>query len=262
MPSPLKKLFLTLFLLTFTLYGYAQRNLSGKKGLIYVPSAEESQDGEWSVGYIYNPIDYSLRGNGVWAEQILFTNINLLPRFQVSFLLLQQRRDGKRKERDGIGDRQLDLRYQIIRETKKKPALALLMSSPFTIDAALQTHVLVASKTFKKNHFNITPSLGFGSPYYFYRAEDNLNNGNIFSELTLQKKSEDNFNNKYLVGLFGGLKCSLYENYHLLAEWDGQKVNAGISATFFKKLNAQVSLLNFDQVSFGFSYATNLKTRP
>lgn len=211
---------------------------------------------------MYNPINYSLRGKGVWAEQILYTNINLLPRFQVSFLLLQQRGNGKRKERDGIGDRQLDLRYQILKETDRKPSLALIISSPFTIDAALQTHVLVATKTFKKHNISIRPSIGLGSPYYLYRDENNLNNGNVFSELTFQKKSEDRYNNKYLVGFFGGIKCTFYQNYHLLAEWDGQKINAGFSATFFKRLNAQISILNFDQASFGFSYATNLKAQP
>ncbi|AWV98037.1 YjbH domain-containing protein [Arcticibacterium luteifluviistationis] len=260
MPSHLKKLYLILFFLVFTLCGYAQRNLSGKKGLIYVPSAEESLDGEFSLGYFYNPIHYSLR-NRAWAEQILYTNINLLPRLQISLLILQQRRDGKIRKGDGIGDRQLDLRYQIIKESNHKPALAIIISSPFTLDAALQTHVLVASKKFKKNNLSIQPSLGLGSPYTILRTEENNNNGNIFSELTFQKKSDGEYYNKHLVGILGGIKFSLYENYHLLAEWDGQKVNTGLSATFFHKLNAQISLLNFDQASFGFSYTTNLKTQ-
>lgn len=240
---------------------YGQRNLSGKKGLIYIPTAEESLDADWSIGCTYNPLKYSLR-NRRWAEQIFYTNLTLLPRLQVSILLLQQRRDGKVRKGDGIGDRQVDLRYQILKESKLKPALSIIISSPFSIDAALQTHVLVASKTFSKNNISFLPSIGIGSPYALIRTEDNKTNGNVFSQIELQKKSESEYFNGHLIGLFGGIKCSLYKNYHFLAEWDGQKINAGFSATFFKRLNAQISILNFDQASFGFSYATNLKAQP
>jgi hypothetical protein len=182
-----------------------------------------------------------------------------LPRLQVSFLLLQQRKDGKRKTRDGIGDRQLDIRYQILKEGKYKPALALILSSPFTIDAALQTHVLVATKTLKLTDFSISPTLGIGSPYYLYRPEKNLNNGDVFSSFTWQKKSEDRYKNNYLTGVFGGVKCSYQDKISLLAEWDGQKMNTGIAAKFFKKLETQVCVLNFDKLYVGASYTVNLK---
>lgn len=238
---------------------FAQKNLSGKNGLIYIPSAVESQDGDFSFGYTYNPIEYALRGKNKYAEQILFANLDVLPRFQVSFLLLQQRVDGKRKTRDGIGDRQLDIRYQILKEGTYKPALALVLSSPFTIDAALQTHVLVATKTLKLTNFSISPTLGVGSPYYLFRDEKNLNNGDIFSKFTWQKKSEDKFKNNYLTGFFGGIKCSYQDKISLLAEWDGQKMNTGLAAKFFKKLETQVCVLNFDKLYVGASYTVNLK---
>jgi hypothetical protein len=252
---------LLLLLTSIGLHTNGQRNLSGKSGLIYIPSAEESQDGEWNLGYNYNPKAYSLRANKKWAEQILYTNINLLPRIQVSFLLLQQRDNGKRKQRNGIGDRQLDIRYQILKEGKNKPSLAIILSSPFTIDAALQTHVLVATKTLTNKQFSICPTFGIGSPYYIYRTEKNLNNGNIFSKLTLQKKSEDRFNNKYLVGFFGGFKASYKDKFYLLAEWDGQKINTGLSTKLFNHLEAQVCLLKFDKAYFGVSYTMNLRSQ-
>jgi hypothetical protein len=237
----------------------AQKNLSGKNGLIYIPTAVASKDGDFSFGYNYNPIEYALRGKNKYAEQILFANLDVLPRLQVSFLLLQQRKDGKRKTRDGIGDRQLDIRYQILKEGKYKPALALILSSPFTIDAALQTHVLVATKTLKLTDFSISPTLGIGSPYYLYRPEKNLNNGDVFSSFTWQKKSEDRYKNNYLTGVFGGVKCSYQDKISLLAEWDGQKMNTGIAAKFFKKLETQVCVLNFDKLYVGASYTVNLK---
>lgn len=246
-------------LFSFQKHAAAQKNLSGKNGLIYIPSAVESLDGDFSFGYNYNPIEYALRGKNKYAEQILFANLDILPRLQVSFLLLQQRKDGKRKTRDGIGDRQLDIRYQILKEGKYKPALALILSSPFTIDAALQTHVLVATKTLKFSDFSISPTLGIGSPYYLFRDEKNLNNGDIFSKFTWLKKSDDRYNNKYLTGVFGGIKCSYLDKISLLAEWDGQKMNTGIAAKFFKKLETQVCVLNFDKLYVGASYTVNLK---
>jgi hypothetical protein len=243
----------------FPKHAAAQKNLSGKNGLIYIPTAVASKDGDFSFGYNYNPIEYALRGKNKYAEQILFANLDVLPRLQVSFLLLQQRKDGKRKTRDGIGDRQLDIRYQILKEGKYKPALALILSSPFTIDAALQTHVLVATKTLKLTDFSISPTLGIGSPYYLYRPEKNLNNGDVFSSFTWQKKSEDRYKNNYLTGVFGGVKCSYQDKISLLAEWDGQKMNTGIAAKFFKKLETQVCVLNFDKLYVGASYTVNLK---
>jgi hypothetical protein len=252
-------LFILICLFSFPKHAAAQKNLSGKNGIIYIPTAVESQDGDFSFGYNYNPIEYALRGKNKYAEQILFANLDILPRLQVSFLLLQQRKDGKRIPRDGIGDRQLDIRYQILKEGKYKPALALILSSPFTIDAALQTHVLVATKTLKLSDFAISPTLGVGSPYYLFRDEKNLNNGDIFSKFTWQKKSEDRFKNNYLTGVFGGIKCSYQDKINLMAEWDGQKMNTGIAAKFFKKLETQVCVLNFDKLYVGVSYTVNLK---
>ncbi|MGR3812143.1 YjbH domain-containing protein [Jiulongibacter sp. NS-SX5] len=236
----------------------AQRNLSGKQGLIYIPDAEKVTDGTWTVGYNYNPINYSLRKNQIWSEQILYTDLALLPGLNLTFILLQGRENGKRVKKEALGDRQLDLRLQLIKEKRYRPAMALIMSSPFTIDAALQTHVLVATKSITHKKWEASLTAGFGSPYYFYRDEDNLNNGNIFSNFELQKKSEDRYGNNYLTGLFGGIKVGYADHIHLMMEWDGQKMNTGLHALFFKRINLQVSVLNFDQFSYGISLQQSL----
>ncbi len=238
--------------------GRAQRNLSGKPGLIYIPDAEEIADGTWTLGYNYNPINYSLRKNQKWSEQILYTDLALLPGLNLTFLLLQGRENGKRVKTEALGDRQFDLRLQLMKEKRYRPSMALVMSSPFNIDAALQTHVLVATKTIIQKKWVASITAGIGSPYYFYRDESNLNNGNIFSNFRLQKKSEDRYGNNYLTGLFGGFKIGYSDHIHLMMEWDGQKVNTGLHALFFKRINLQASVLNFDQFTYGISLQQSL----
>ncbi|UBM58083.1 YjbH domain-containing protein [Marinilongibacter aquaticus] len=245
----------------------AQRNLSGKSGLIYIPDAKPAEAGDLHVGYVFNPKNYGLRANGVWSEQVLYADLALFKRFSLTFFLLQGRRDGKRVRSQGLGDRQLDFRWQILMEKEKQPALALILSSPFTIDAACQTQALVATKTFtlKDKSWGLETSLGLGSPYYLYRkVEDedsmylNLRNNNIFSNMSFQKKRDDAFGNNYLVGPFGGVKLKYKTWLQLMAEWDGQKVNTGVGLNLFHQLQLQASCLNFDALGFGLAFKQNL----
>lgn len=248
------------FLFVFiSIYSYAQMSISGKSGLLYTPDAKEVKDGTLSIGYMNNPVNYALRIKNINSEDVLFANLVVLPRLDISLSFLRLRSSSQRKIKQGLGDRQLDFRYLILKEKKNFPSVALALSTPFTIDAALLTHVVVATKQFKLNSkFGFEGTLGYGSPYFLYRAEDNLTNSNIFSNLKWQKKSEYRYNNGYLTGPFGGIKLNYQNRAGVMAEWDSQKLNIGVYGTLWRRWTIQAGLLNFDQVTFGSSFAVDL----
>jgi len=248
------------FLLALYSFGcLAQVNNSGKPGLIFTPSAVETEVGLFRFGYNYVPIDYSLRGRTKNPERVIFANITILPRLEVSASLLQMISTPTRKTREAIGDRQLDLRYLILKEKPNRPSLAVVLTTPFTIDGAMLTHALVATKNFEiAKDFKIELSAGYGSPYYLYRDEPNITNSSILSNFKWQKKSEDKFKNHYLQGPFGGAVLRYRNLGGVMAEYDSKHINIGAYARLFKAWTIQAGLLNFDQVTVGTSVAVSL----
>ncbi len=234
-------------------------NLSGKSGLMYITNASEIATGTFRFGYNYNPADYGLRGRGLNPENILFFNLAVLNRVELNLSFLRMISNEKRLVKEALGDRQLDVRYQLLKEKSKWPSVAIALSTPFTIDAAMLTQVVVASKHFElSDHLNLEATAGYGSPYFLYREEDNLTNSNIFSNMKWQKKSEYKFNNGYLTGPFGGIKLDYQKKAGVMAEWDSQKLNIGAYGIIGKRWTVQAGLLNFDQVMFGSSFAVDL----
>ena len=250
---------LPFLLLFFSVGAEAQTNISGKPGLIYIPSATLTEDGTLRMGANYNPVRYGFRRRGRNPERIIFANLTILPRLDVNVNLLQLISTNQYPVKEALGDRQLDLRYVLLKETAKRPSLAVVLSSPFTIDAALLTHVVVATKTFQLSpELKAIATLGLGSPYFVYRNESNLANSNIFSKFTWQKKSETRYANQYLEGPFGGLQLQYRNKVGLMVEYDTPFLNVGAYAHLFRHWTVQAGLLNGDQVTVGTSYAFEL----
>ncbi len=237
-----------------------QVNISGKPGLINVPSAVLSEEGSLRLGVNYNPVDYGFRRRGRNAERILFANLVILPRLEINLNFLQLISTDQYPVREALGDRQLDLRYLLLKETAKRPSVAIVMSSPFTIDAALLTHVVVATKTFTlTENVRAMVTAGVGSPYFVYRDAGNLTIVRAcLKDFKWQKKSEYRYNNHYLVGPFGGVQVEFRKKVGLMAEFDSKHVNLGAYATLFGRWNVQAGLLNFDQVTVGTAYTFRL----
>lgn len=248
-----------LLLLIGVLPASAQINLSGKPGLIYIPSAEETADGTFRLGYNYNPLKYALRYPYKNPERVLFANVTLLKRLDVNLNFLQLVKVDGKKVRQGLGDRQLDLRYLLFKETKKRPSIALVMSSPFTIDAALLTHAVVATKKLELTHnFGLDLTAGYGSPWFVFRDVKNLENVSIFEGFKWQKKSDYIHNNGYLVGPFGGAAVHFRRKLGLMVEYDSKNINIGLYGLLFNRWTVQAGLLNADQVTVGTSYSFSL----
>ena len=152
---------------------HAQNNLSGQSGLMNVPIATMSADGTFKIGTNYNPIHYALRSKRTNPEQIFYAELTLLPRLSLNINFLYQLATPTSPGEKALGDRQIDVKYLIMKEGPKKPALAVIMSSPFTIDAAMLTEVLVATKHIElSKDYEVEATLGYGSPI-LYRPENN-----------------------------------------------------------------------------------------
>lgn len=237
----------------------AQVNVSGKPGLLYIPTARILDDGAVCAGATYNPIRYAFRFNSTRSrssETIYFVNLVLLPRLEVNLNLLIPNETVDFQDR-GIGDRQIDIKYGLLTETKKRPAVALILSAPFGIDNSLETYALVATKNMPLTKaITAEVTVGMGSPYYVYRDVKNDKNSGIFSGFTLLDKRSKT--NSYLAGPFAGLSLHLKKRVGLLLEWDSQHLNVGAFATLWKHWTVQGGLLNGDQVTLGSSYQFSL----
>ncbi len=241
----------------------AQNNLSGQLGLMNVPIANMSADGQFKIGYNYNPINYSLRHNKKNAEQVIFFDLMLLPRLSINVNLLQTRTNARYPRKEALGDRQIDVKYLLVKESAKVPAIAIIMSSPFTIDAAMLTEVIVATKHIELSKaYELETTLGYGSPIFVWRDVANLENYDIFSGFKVSKKSEYRLYNGYLTGVFAGAKLSYQKKIGVMAEWDSNRMNVGMYATIAKRFTLQAGLLKGDQVMFGAAYACPLFSTP
>lgn len=258
-----KKVFMmgVVFSLGFPGLGWAQVNISGKRGLIYIPSAEVVADGTLSFGYGFNPSSYAFRFNRRNSESICFVNLSVLPRLEVNINLLNPNGPINFSGR-GIGDRQIDVKYALLTEKAKRPSVAIIVSAPFGIDNSLITNALVATK-----HIDLSKSitaavtLGVGSPYSLYRSEvKNDQDSDIFTGYILSDKRDKPY--YYLAGPFGGINLNVNKKGGLLVEWDSQHLNVGAYALLFKHWTVQAGLLNGDQVTAATSYALPLLRKP
>lgn len=249
-----------LLALCMSFHLHAQTNISGKPGLIYIPSARMTEDGSFQFGYHFNPIHYGFRFNRQNSEGIYFANLTLLPRLEINVNLLRINNELKKGQK-GIGDRQLDIKYLLLKETPRRPSVAILLSAPFGIDNSLSTNAVVASKTVRLgNRLYADVSAGFGSPVFIQRDESEKSNYDIFDNLEIIKKKDLAY--RYLSGPFGGFNLRFDNKAGFMAEWDSQHFNAGLYTTLFKRWTVQAGILNFDQVTFGTSYAVDMRTLP
>lgn len=250
-------LFLSFLLVAFT--ARAQVNLAGKPGLINVPTATDIKEGTLSFGAVYNPANYALKFRGSFGERVFFGNLAILPRLNINVNILKPIYIHQDPIWDDLGDRQLDISYLLLKEKRLRPAVSIILSSPFTVDATMLTQVVVATKTLEFNkHWRSMITIGVGSPFFVYRDGSISTNYNVFSSFKWQKKSDYFYYNHYLVGLIGGIKLDYRDRAGVVLEYDSNWVNAGVYATLFKRWTLQAGLVNFDQWTFGTVYSFTL----
>ncbi|QJD79631.1 YjbH domain-containing protein [Spirosoma rhododendri] len=242
-----------------------QVNISGKPGLLYVPTATLLPDGTFHAGVAYNPVNYAFRFNPALnpklttrnSESIFFVNLVMLPRLELNVNLLRPNGPVQYGAR-GIGDRQIDMKYGVLTETARRPSVAVILSIPFGIDNSLITNAIVATKHVSlSSAIELELTAGYASPYFLERSDTrNDQNSTLFSGFIFQDKRDKAA--YYLAGPIAGIKASLSRKGGLMAEWDSQHINLGGYATLFRHWTVQAGVLNFDQLTVGTSYAFSL----
>lgn len=237
----------------------AQVNIAGKKGLMLIPTAEASADGTFTFSALTVPPPYSfVRQNQLYGNVIYVAGLTVLPRLdiQFQFINLYPTNNAPRLPQ-GLGDRQLDFRYLLVKETKKRPSVAIAATFPFSKFAPTSSTTWVATKTWRADKdVQIQLSAGYGLPVYFFRDESNLNNYNFTTLMRVGKKNPET---DYLAGEFGGVKVSYRHKVGVMSEWDGQKVNVGAYAVVGQRLILQAALLAGKQLGWGVTYQTPLR---
>ncbi|MCF2519143.1 YjbH domain-containing protein [Dyadobacter sp. CY351] len=237
----------------------AQSNISGKPGLIYIPTARYVPDGNMEIGLHFFPSNYGFNSDNQNPGRVLSMNLTVLPRFDININVLQLFSTASNPVKLGLGDRQLDFRYLLLKESKTRPSLAFITSTPTSISPTLLTHALVATK-----HFNVAKqwdaevSAGYGSPYHVYRKGSTLDNYGLFANMAFEKKEAYAYHKRYLEGPFGGLSLTYRSKIGLMLEYDSQHINAGIYVKALKNWVIQAAVLNGDQITFGSAYNFSL----
>ncbi|WP_158552539.1 YjbH domain-containing protein [Spirosoma telluris] len=247
------------------LVGQAQVNISGKAGLLNIPTARVLNDGTFYIGYHYNPSNYDPRANDPnksvnvaekQSSSIYYMTLALLPRLEINLNIFRINGYIPLKAR-GIGDRQFDIKYAVLTERPRRPSVAVIVSAPFGIDNSLVTYAAVATKNITLSETVTTEvTVGFGSPYYFDRSDNVGNDFDIFSNYKLQNKNDRP--NPYLSGPFGGASFTYKKKAGGMIEWDSRHLNLGAYATLFNHWTVQAGVINFDQITFGTSYSVSL----
>lgn len=259
------KKFLLLILVVTICHSHsrAQLNLSGKPGLMYIPTARKTEDGELNAGYFFNPLRHAVKYKGEYPrypESIYAVNISILPRIDLNLSLLSPIYKGSYRI-EGIGDRQIEIKYLILKEKEKQPALALYASAPFGRDVSIATNVLVATKNFElKDKLSMEVSLGYASPWYIHRSLENArDSSSVFGGFKTGNKNKEA--QPYLSGPIAGIKLSYQKKYGVMAEWDSQRLNTGVYATFFKFWTVQAGVIGMNAFTAGTSLRAPLKKK-
>ena len=168
----------------------AQVNSMGKPGYITTPSAEWFPDKTVGFSFAYIPGKYTadILGSGDTPAGINQMNLYSLRAQLLSFIEvdLSIANRPQMKERIGVGDRQLDLRFHLFREKKFFPSVVLGWTPPGSVSPVLAHDYLVITKNLFTRLGRFQMSLGYGSPYI--NQKKGAGSGGIWSSFEINEK--------------------------------------------------------------------------
>ena len=177
-----------------------------------------SQWGMVDIGYThYSPATSFTYEAGQSPERSFFINTAYLPFAEVSFKVTKPYVTPV-DSIYGIGDRSVSLRFQVLKETKNRPAIVIGTQDPFTVRAFFNTNYIVFTKKYALKKMTFVANLGYG--------------------FALQKTEGD-----YLQGIFAGIQTH-WKNWQFSAEYDTHTINTGLSYTFKDWLFLKAALIN------------------
>lgn len=214
---------------------FSQVNLLGKPGYVLVPSAEWESEPGFTLFAGYLPIESTINtssffnynglyyGGRVGITSFLEVSLNITYHFE--------------KERVGIGDRQMDARFRLLKESKHLPAVALILSIPVESNNLIAYNSISLTKNFQilgKTTLQLTG--GYGSPYFL---------GTPYGR-SLDFYLKRDVGNEYLNGFFGGMSWKPRSWLGLLADYDTRDFNAGLWLGYKDRVGVQLYLYGME----------------
>jgi hypothetical protein len=195
----------------------------GKPGYINTPSAEWFKGRPLGFSFSYVPEEYSLFKNKNTPNTVNFYNVRAaFTSFMEVNLSLAYR--PQLSDRIGVGDRQFDFRFRLIKEQEYLPAVVVGWTPPGTRLPILSHDYIVATKNFHTSYGKIHFSIGYGSNLVFTR--NGLDDNTFWKSLKLENRNEL-YGNDYLYGFFGAISYAPIHYGGVMMEYDSNTVNAG-----------------------------------
>ncbi|MBD8490054.1 YjbH domain-containing protein [Echinicola sp. CAU 1574] len=250
------KFFFLVLLMASAGFAAAQVNLMGKPGLMTIPSGAWFGERElgFSFGYVPQEYGYSINAqpiDPVTTNTLNFYNVRagLTKWMDVNFTICYR---PKRKESVGIGDRQLDVRFRLHKETEKWPGIVIGITPPGSEAPDLGHDYLALTKSFETKIGKLSFTGGYGSPYILVKQE-RLGKSTDLRWVKKKEYSEKDY--QYLVGVFYGVTYQPVDFAGLMFEYNSSTYNVGVFAKVKEWLHVQV--YSFEGKSWAFSLAGN-----
>jgi hypothetical protein len=242
-------------ILTLFLWGTsanAQVNILGKPGYIKVPSAQFDKEASASFHIGFLPIERGISSHRLFKSDGVYysSRVGITDYLELSLNFTYH----LKKERVGLGDRQLYSRVRLNRESKYWPSIAVIFSIPIESNNLTAYNALTLTKTFslfEKTRLELTG--GYGLPYYF----------GIPYNKSLGFYPKKNVKNEYLNGFFGGLSWKPVSWLGILADYDTRDFNLGLWMGYRDRVGVQYYLYGLENSggTFYLKFPLNFKSR-
>jgi hypothetical protein len=207
----------------------AAQALPGTSGLVSVPTAAITADGDLTAGVNLVAPHYHEYYGSTFEEnvaQVRFATIGFLPFVEVGLRLTHM--NGGVPQ--GIGDRMVSVRVRLVKEGERLPAVAV------------GAHDIVGTRLFHATYVVATKTIGTPAG----AAGVTVGYGHDLLGLRAKGRQFD--------GVFGGVSLAPRSWITLLAEYDGERPNAGVRLGPLHGVALLAALQNGDGFSGGMSY--------
>jgi len=194
----------------------------GKPGYINTPSADWFEQQPLGFSFSHLPGAYSMFGNE--NTDVNFYNVRAdLTSFMAVNLSIAHRPARAAINKLGVGDRQLDFRFRLLKEKEYWPAIVLGWTPPGSAAPYLAHDYIAATKNFKTKLGKFQVTGGYGSPYVFLKKQ----NGDSFLDFQIESKQDARLNTNYLSGFFSAFSYRPVDFGGVMLEYDSNTLNAG-----------------------------------
>jgi hypothetical protein len=256
------KNFLSLIFLFLIFSSYSQVNIMGKPGYMVTPSAAWIDGKSLGISHSYFPKKYSktILNHSYTSEDgnnLSFYNIrfDLTSYINVNLNII---RSSNADNKIGIGERHLDLRIRVLKEKKYQPSVVIGLTAPGSVAPYLAHDYIVFTKNIKTSVGVFNISGGYGTPFVVLLNKERSGQFDLF----YFERKDDQFDNSFLSGGFGGISYFPMDFLGFMLEHDTVNVNSGILIKIKDQIYLQSYLVNASRIAFTIAMNFSLDLSP